>query len=367
MRHKILFLLLFAATPLFAAGTTGRARASVLRVDNGFGFNLAYALSPAWEAELGIAEQRFDALYTEFRVGPGGISLLPLTTLKRFAIRPVDLAVTRHFASDWRVSPYLRAGARYVDVPADPPNPQGELPPIAGVLPASPGFHLQDRSSAQAGGGVLIRLTPRTALRAEAMRLLRSDGTRFDPLTRYAVGVSWLPAAPASAAGPTGLKASVLRVQHGFGVTLAYVPNGAWGIEAGLAEQSFQAAFTGIGISGGGAVPLTFSQSFTVHPVDLLVTRQFARGARVSPYVRAGARYVGAPETQSPVALAPGQTPVTLGFHLQDRTSAQAGGGVLIRLTPRTALRAEATRLLRSNDAAFDPLTRVAAGLSWDF
>jgi hypothetical protein len=40
--------------------------------------------------------------------------------------------------------------------------------------------------------GVRVRLTPRTALRAEATRLLRSDGADFDPLTRFGIGVSWV-------------------------------------------------------------------------------------------------------------------------------------------------------------------------------
>jgi hypothetical protein len=38
-----------------------------------------------------------------------------------------------------------------------------------------------------------------------------------------------------------------------------------------------------------------------------------------------------------------------------------------VRLTPRTALRAEVTRRLRSEHSALDPLTRAAAGLSWQF
>jgi hypothetical protein len=55
------------------------------------------------------------------------------------------------------------------------------------------------------------------------------------------------------------------------------------------------------------------------------------------------------------------------GFGFEDRLSAQAGAGVRVRLTPRTAFRAEATRLLRSEATAFDPLTRFAAGLRWVF
>jgi hypothetical protein len=35
-------------------------------------------------------------------------------------------------------------------------------------------------------------LTPRTVIRAEAMRLIRSDAAEFDPLTRFAAGLSWV-------------------------------------------------------------------------------------------------------------------------------------------------------------------------------
>jgi len=62
-----------------------------------------------------------------------------------------------------------------------------------------------------------------------------------------------------------------------------------------------------------------------------------------------------------------GGLPTTSFSGSEHRTSAQAGGGLLLRLTPRTALRAEVTRLLRSSESRLDPLTRTAAGLSWHF
>lgn len=104
--------------------------------------------------------------------------------------------MTRHFLHDQPIAPYVRAGVRYVDAPNDPRTPpavivnpaHGDLP----FIPVSAGFGFRDRLSAQAGAGVRIRLTPRTALRAEAARLLRDQGTDFNPLTRYAIGVSWL-------------------------------------------------------------------------------------------------------------------------------------------------------------------------------
>lgn len=53
------------------------------------------------------------------------------------------------------------------------------------------GFNLSDRTSVEAGVGVRVRLTDRTFLRADVMRLLRSDGSPIDPLTRGSAGVTW--------------------------------------------------------------------------------------------------------------------------------------------------------------------------------
>ena len=87
-------------------------------------------------------------------------------------------------------------------------------------------------------------------------------------------------------------------------------------------------------------------------------------GSRVEPFVHAGARYVDTPERLETAIV--NRLPVTR-ITFGSRISAQAGGGLLVRLTQRTAVRAEVTRLLRSNDSRFDPLTRVAGGLSWHF
>jgi hypothetical protein len=80
---------------------------------------------------------------------------------------------------------------RYVDAPDDPPSSQPDAPSFNGLEPVREGFGLRDRTSAQAGAGVRVRLTPRTALRAEVTRSLRSEDAQFDPLTRGAIGVSW--------------------------------------------------------------------------------------------------------------------------------------------------------------------------------
>jgi hypothetical protein len=105
--------------------------------------------------------------------------------------------------------------------------------------------------------------------------------------------------------------------------------------------------------------------------MDLSVTRHFLTGQAIAPYVRAGVRYVAAPDDPAAASFFPTTTipivQVEQGFGFNDRVSAQAGAGVRLRLTPRTAFRAEATRLLRSEEIDFDPLTRYAAGLTFTF
>jgi hypothetical protein len=89
---------------------------------------------------------------------------------------------------------------RYVGAPDDPAPTNTIITPFqpiqyptGGIVPVSEGFNFKgDRTSAQVGAGARIRLTPRTAIRAEINRLIRSESVDFDPLSRYAVGLSWL-------------------------------------------------------------------------------------------------------------------------------------------------------------------------------
>ena len=166
----------------------------------GVSLGLAYAPTPQWDVELTAASQSHVSPYTRvfYMPAPGGNapgSIYPVTEFRRYRVMPVDLSVTRHFLSDQAIAPYVRAGVRYVDAPDDPVMPSvffsGENMPVTPVEVAQ-GFHFDSRLSGQAGAGVRVRLTPRTALRGEATRLLRSDRADFDPLTRYAIGVSWL-------------------------------------------------------------------------------------------------------------------------------------------------------------------------------
>ncbi len=162
----------------------------------GVSLGIAYGPAPQWDVELTIATQTHRSPYTRlfYTAAPNGPgALYPVTEFRDYRVNPIDLSVTRHFLVGQRVAPYVRAGMRFVDAPDDPapmsvafPSP-GDIP----ILQLQEGFGFQDRTSAQAGAGVRVRLTPRTAFRAEATRLLRSEESDFDPLLRYAAGLSW--------------------------------------------------------------------------------------------------------------------------------------------------------------------------------
>lgn len=152
---------------------------------------MAYAPSVNWDLELGVAEQRYEEVITTLTAGlPNVVGSLPFTTFRRYSTHPVDVFVTRRFAAEKRLSPYVRLGARYVEAPSDPQAPPQVVDPGLGVLPVTR-VHYSNRTSAQAGAGVRLRLTPRTALRVEVGRLFRSETAVFDPLTRMAAGLSW--------------------------------------------------------------------------------------------------------------------------------------------------------------------------------
>lgn len=177
-RTAILLPLLFAA-PLFAADEPWRV--SVMRVQRGFSASMAYAPRPAWDVEGAVSEQSYDGpTAPPFLGGP------PATP--HYTLRPVDLFLTHHFLSGSRVSPYVRAGARYVRTP-DGTHVTRFF--SDGTPPRDEGFKFVTRDSAQLGAGARLRLTPRSALRVEVIRLLRSDASHYDPQTRAAAGLSW--------------------------------------------------------------------------------------------------------------------------------------------------------------------------------
>jgi hypothetical protein len=176
MKHAMLLLLLLVSVPAFAED---QWRVSVLRMQYGYGAAVAYAPSAAWDVEAAVSERPYDYAVTVF-------GATPITEVRHRTARPIDLFVTRHFPAAGRVAGFVHAGARYVELPGTQPRTT-----FVNGLPATRFSGTQRRTSAQAGGGLLVRLTPRTALRAEVTRLLRSEESRLDPLTRLAAGVSW--------------------------------------------------------------------------------------------------------------------------------------------------------------------------------
>jgi hypothetical protein len=222
MRRTILFsLLLLSSSSLWAADLTAdRFRISILASEisvssgrsyfggiasnddphAGIGVGLAYQPTPFWDVELTVSSQSHTSPYTRLLYVPSPIgsnppgSIYPVTEFHRYRVLPMDVSLTRHFLTGQAIAPYLRAGVRYVKAP----SPRAGSTIIIGgpglpafPVPVSEGFGFQDRASMQAGAGVLVRLTPRTSIRLEADRLLRSEEVDFDPLTRVAAGVTW--------------------------------------------------------------------------------------------------------------------------------------------------------------------------------
>jgi hypothetical protein len=124
-------------------------------------------------------------------------------------------------------------------------------------------------------------------------------------------------------------RVSVLRVQHGFGATMAYAPSAVWDVEAGVSEQSYDQPVSTFSV---GNMPITEVRHYTEHPIDLFVTRHFRSGSRVAAFLHAGARYVKAP-SEFPRTYFDGNLPSTRFDGFAHRASAQAGGGLSLRLT----------------------------------
>lgn len=211
-RHLILAaVLVLLALPTLAADGPNPWRISVLATDiadgnqpwendahAGAGLAMAYTFRPQWDLELAAAMTSYREPYTIFfhQTMPSGVVLfVPATEFRQFTVHPIDLVATRRFTTSSRFTPYVRAGVRYVNGPGNPTEsfvaPGAPSSPTFVLVRSGYGFGDESRVSAQAGAGVLLQLTPRTALRAEVNRLLRTDATPFDPLTRGAVGLSW--------------------------------------------------------------------------------------------------------------------------------------------------------------------------------
>jgi Outer membrane protein beta-barrel domain len=204
-----LLLLLLALPALAADNDNSPWRISVLASDlaggnqpwesdthGGAGVAVAYSFRPSWDIELAAAATSYREPYVRFfettLPATGQPITLPATEFRQFTVRPLDLVATRRFEGK-RLSPYVRAGVRYVAGPDNPNEPYPTAVPngIYPLVRSGYGAGFGDRVSAQAGAGVLLHLTPRTSLRAEVNRLLRTEDSPFDPLTRGALGVSW--------------------------------------------------------------------------------------------------------------------------------------------------------------------------------
>ena len=221
------FLLLICNIAAYAADAPDRWRLSVLAaemsddhevwndVHAGVALGVAYQVRPAWDVELSVADQAYRSPYTQFfsfnmpgtNGGPATVINLPVTTFRRYRVHPVDLVAAHQFLATSRFSPYVRVGARYVQAPSDgtpggttftpvgPAIPIGPGIPVGtptpGLTPVTVGYHLGNRTDAEAGAGFRFWLTERTAVRIDAVRLLRRSSVDFDPLTRYAAGLSW--------------------------------------------------------------------------------------------------------------------------------------------------------------------------------
>jgi hypothetical protein len=155
----------------------------------------------------------------------------------------------------------------------------------------------------------------------------------------------------------------------GGGIALSRAWSSHWSTELAVAAQRESGAFTMFYAIGdpSGPLPVTRLRSFIVYPADLTTQYRFFNSSRWTPYVTAGARYVGAPQS-SHIDVIPGMAnPVGTGWHLAERRSLEAGAGLSVRITPLVGLRLDAMRLLRSDGMIYDPLLRTSFGVSFHF
>lgn len=159
-------------------------------VHAGIGVAVTYVPSANWDLEFSTASQSYRSPYVHFESFPGQPFQVPVTTFRRYTVHPLELNVARRFFTGRRLSARVSAGVRYVDAPDDPDGAPIALPHVD-FVPVREGYGFANRTSAQAGAGLAFRLTQRTSLRADVVRLLRNSEVAFDPLTRTSAGVSW--------------------------------------------------------------------------------------------------------------------------------------------------------------------------------
>ena len=196
-RFIVIALVLFTAGVALAQERRGldqftlysSARASGTGQDgswkNSAGVALDYAWSAHWTTKVSAEVQQHEAILTRFVPGE---PVAPSTYFETFTTYPVDLQMTYRFARFERFTPFIGAGGRFIHTPLATPAPivpAGELyAPVQASRPIS-------RGSAELSAGALFAITPHFGITAEARRLLRNDGTPFDPLTKVSAGVAY--------------------------------------------------------------------------------------------------------------------------------------------------------------------------------
>jgi outer membrane protein W len=88
------------------------------------------------------------------------------------------------------------------------------------------------------------------------------------------------------------------------------------------------------------------------YPVDLVAQYHIANRSKWQPYVGAGARWVSGPSAPE---------------KFDNRLSAQAAAGVDWNFASAWSMRIDAKRLLRTDAAFYDELTKVSIGMGWRF
>ena len=155
---------------------------------NSAGVAVDYGWSRHWATKLSAEVQQHQAILTRFvPVLPSGV-VAPVTYYETLTTYPVDLQLTYRFTRADRFVPFVGAGMRFIRTPlATPPIVLTPLQPYAPVQGSRP----LSRGSAEMSAGALFAVTPHFGITAEARRLLRNDGTPFDPLTKIAAGIAY--------------------------------------------------------------------------------------------------------------------------------------------------------------------------------
>ncbi len=120
-----------------------------------------------------------------------------------------------------------------------------------------------------------------------------------------------------------------------------------------------------------GALPVTARQRVTTTPADLMMRFHFPNDSRWTPYIGAGAHYVGGPGIQrvtlNSISNPNGTVPVTVTQGYDDRFAGQVSAGTSFRITPRFGLQFDLKRLVGVEKVSYDPQTRGSFGVNWSF